>query len=155
MKIITEKEIYVQKGDILFLDMQGIKAPASISSKIDFKLNQNMSDKEKREFVSFYTLEEINFFKRIDWILDYDSVKNLSEQEIIDKTQSVNEMLSANKSKKENEMIDYQVYALRDYLWSVQGLIYIDLPDCIKKDTEIIEEKGMKKLVKSLFKKNK
>ena len=41
------------------------------------------------EFVEFNNQEEIEFFKNTDWIIDYNEIKKLSEEEIFDLARSI------------------------------------------------------------------
>ena len=54
MKIITENAAYVQKND-----------------------------NNRYEFVKFEDKNEIEFFKNLDWMVDYNSVKDLNEEDFL------------------------------------------------------------------------
>jgi len=79
MKILdysTGKEkIYVQKNDIMYLNQTDLSIPASIFMKI-FGNGVTIIDNSNRfEFVEFTNSHEIEFLKNIDWIIDYNKVK--------------------------------------------------------------------------------
>ena len=95
MKIITDNAVYVQKNDIYYLQQTGLEMPASI-----FFMNLFDSDKvvfddiNKYKFVKFENPREIEFFNSIDWIIDYNEVKDLSEKEIIMLVQSFEDKIN-------------------------------------------------------------
>ena len=83
MKIITDSVAYVQKNDIAFLTQTDRAIPASIFMKVFGNGIVIIDDSNRYEFVEFEAPEEIEFFKSIDWMIDYNEVKDLSEGEPI------------------------------------------------------------------------
>ena len=83
MKIITDNAVYVQKNDIAYLNQTDLTIPASIFMKVFGNGIVIINDSNRYEFVKFETPEEIEFFKGIDWMIDYNEAKDLSEEEII------------------------------------------------------------------------
>ena len=75
MKIITDNAVYVQKNDIAYLNQTDLAIPASIFMKIFG--NDIVDDNNRYEFIKFDTPEEIEYFRNIDWMIDYNEVKNL------------------------------------------------------------------------------
>ena len=103
MKIITENAVYVQKNDLGFLNQTNLAIPASIFMKVFGNGITIIDDSNRYEFVRFEEESEIDFFKEQDWIVDYNSVKDLGEaeiKEIFDET--VNQMDSI--ARKYNSM---------------------------------------------------
>lgn len=198
MKIIANDTIYVQKNDIAYLNRTDLAISDSIRMKVFGYVEKNdigylnqtdlaipdsiftevfgndiviIDDSNKYEFVEFDKLEEIEFFKDIDWIIDYSEVKDLSEEEMIALSQSIieekndiaqrfNSMLPEEKEKNMNmvsqcELLDFKIYSLRDILWFKQGHIKMELPDGVDLPTGFEQEKGIRKFIKTLFNKKK
>lgn len=143
MKIITDNAVYVQKNDIAYLNQTDLAIPASIFMKIFG--NDIVDDNNRYKFIKFDTPEEIEYFRNIDWMIDYNEVKNLSEEEIIALTQSIVEEKNNiaqrfnsmdPEAREENmnmvfwcELLDFKIYSLRDILWFKQGHIQMELPE--------------------------
>ena len=76
MKIVTNEAIYVQKNDLVFLNQTDIPIPASIFMKAFGKGATIINYNNRFDFVKFEDSKEIEFFKNMDFILDYDLVKD-------------------------------------------------------------------------------
>lgn len=66
------------------------------------------------------------------------------------------------EEKKENmdlitqcELLDFKIYSLRDILWFKQGHINMILPEGIDFPTDFVQEKGIRKIIKTIFNKKK
>lgn len=164
MKIITSEAVYVQKNDIAFLNQTNLAIPASIFLKVFGNGVTIINDKNRFEFIKFEEESEIEFFRSLDWIVDYDSVKDLDESQIIELGQTVAQQKNqiakkynamSNNKRRENqsmvyecERLDFKMYSLRDILWFKQGRIHFDLPSISKDD----EKKSIRRIL-SRFKK--
>ena len=171
MKIITDSVAYVQKNDIAFLTQTDRAIPASIFMKVFGNGIVIIDDSNRYEFVEFEAPEEIEFFKSIDWMIDYNEVKDLSEGETIALGQSIAEeknniaqrFNSMTPEERENnmsmvsqcELLDFKMYSLRDVLWFKQGHIKMELPEGVDFPTGFGQEKGIRKLIKTMFNKKK
>ena len=170
MKIITDDSVYVQKDDITYLDQTDLPIPESIFMKVFGNGIVIIDDSNRYEFVKFDAPEEIEFFKGLSWMINYNEVKDLSKEETIALAQSIvqekNEIATkfnsmSEKEKKENmqmvqqcELLDFKMDSLRDIFWFKQGYIKIDLPEGIEYPVSFQNsENGVKKLIKSIFKK--
>lgn len=72
MKIIKEDAAYVQKIDLANLrDFDG-PMPTTVFMKLFSREASIIEDSDAEEFVRFDSKNEVEFFKRADWILDYD-----------------------------------------------------------------------------------
>ena len=107
MKIFHKEEgkevVYVNLKDITYLyDKIEIKMPNSIFRKVT---PQVIVKKEKNQFlfVRFDKKEEVEFFKKYDFIVDYANYKNLTIEEIIKKWAKTLE-LAENLTKIWNEI---------------------------------------------------
>lgn len=167
MKIITDNTVYVQKHDLIFLNHTGLPYPPSIAIKVC----SIVDDKNRYDFVAFDKPEEIEFFKNIDWMIDYNAVKDLSEEEIIalgqrivkerdDIALKINSM--SYKERKQNinmvsewKLLKFKMYSLRDFLLFKKGHIKMELPEEVDFSTGFIQEKGIRKLINTIFNKKK
>lgn len=171
MKIITENKAYVQKNDIAYLNQSDLPIPASIFMKVFGNGITIIDNSNRYEFVEFSDPNEIEFFKNLDWIIDYNGVKNLTDKELIALGQAAVEeqngiatrfnALSIEERRQNHsmvtrcELLEFKVYSLKDIYWFKQGKLKIELPKGIDSPTNSKEEKGIKRLFKSIFNKGK
>lgn len=167
MKIITRNSAFVQMNDLAYLNQSDLEIPASIFLKIFDSGIVIIDDRNRYHFIEFKETKEIEFFKTIDWMIDYNKVKELSEKEIIELAQSIteerndiaqkfNSMTQEQRKKDMNmisqcELLDFKFYSLRDFLWFKQGHIKMTFPEGIELPTELSKEKGVKKLVRDIL----
>ena len=82
MKILKDNKIYVQKNDMAYLNSSELDIPASIYMKVYGKGITIIDNSNRYEFIEFTDPKEIEFFQGLDWIVDYDEVKDLTEEEL-------------------------------------------------------------------------
>ncbi len=167
MKIIYENCAYVQKNDIGFLNQTDMPIPGSIYMKAFGNSGVTIIDNSNRfEFIEFTKPTEIEYFKNINWMIDYNDVYNLSEDEMIelgnkiakqrnDIAKKYNAMSPEDKKKNYNlirecELLDFKMYSLRDIILHKQGKLSFKIPSPKKKKAK---KKGIKKLLKEFPKK--
>lgn len=174
MKIIINEAIYVQKNDIGYLNQTDLPIPASIYLKVFGNEVFSIIDNSNRfEFVKFEEKSEIEFWINLDWIIDYDSVKDLDESQIIELGKTVAQQkndiakrynaMSDDERRKNKHMIieykclDFKMDSLRDILRYKQGRIKFYLPDEIdfSKDYKKVKEKGLQRILRKFKKINK
>ena len=143
MKIITEDAVYVQKKDIAFLTHKNIEIPESLFNKI-FCDGVVVGNTDSYKFYKFQDKEIVEFFKQLDWIIDYNDVKNINEEEFLQWEQKLieeknelennhNESLLDDDIKiydmiLQHEKLQHKIYSLRDILLLKQGHLEMDLP---------------------------
>ena len=131
MKIITSNAVYVQKDDIEYLNSLGLSLPSSVVNKIIEYDIMEIDSSNKDEFVKFGEQSDIEFFKNLDWIIDYSEVKNLSESEMMllykkvieEKNAIAREYNLMSESDRINNMDYVRKYKLLDY--KLYSLLYI------------------------------
>ena len=171
MKIITSDAVYVQKNDLGFLTHTDFSIPVSIFMKVFGNYVTIIDDSNRYEFVKFEEKSEIDFFKNLDFIVDYDSVKDLDESQMVKLikstfkqkriiSKSYNSMSSEDRVKNsymidEYEKLDFKTYSLRDILWFKQGHLQFILPEGIEypKTSKKVYGKGLRRIL-SKFKTN-
>lgn len=87
MKIFHKEKgkevVYVQMQDIMYITNEiDIQIPVSIFTKV-FTGITIVNDYNRFDFVRFDNKHEVKFFRDLDFILDYDKFKNLSDEEFV------------------------------------------------------------------------
>lgn len=146
MKIFANNKAYVQNNDLAYLmrGAEGISIPASIFEKVFGKVFI-VTDQNRYDFVEFSEPTEIDFFKECDWMVDYNSFDNMTEEEIIEIgckineernkiAKSFNELKPKEKEKQyqkistQIELLEFKMMSIRDVLWHKQGHLKFQLP---------------------------
>lgn len=143
MKVVTENAVYVQKVDIAFLISTDIIMPLSIMLNTFGENGGCITPDNRFEFVKFESENDIEFFSQQNWILDYNEVKYLKEDEIYnyiillknkEKALRKNYKKMGRNEKVNNnlliqcDLINYKSLGLKDYLAFKQGRINMDIP---------------------------
>ena len=81
MKVVRDNIIYVQRSDILMICLTD-NVPESIIYSQFGKGVVKTDSTNINDFIKFEKENEIEFFKQADWIIDYDELKELSDDEI-------------------------------------------------------------------------
>ena len=144
MKVIYDNCVYVQKNDMAYLEASDLPIPASVFTRFFGNGITIIDDRNRYDFVLFKEKAEIDFFKGLDWMVDYNELKNLSEEEIIKLAENTNEerneivatynSMPVEERQKHGDMVtkcdllEFKFYSLRDILWMKQGHISINIP---------------------------
>lgn len=133
MKITTNDAIYIQKTDLLYL--QQLKYPMGKSIKTKVYQFIVIGEEHESDFVKFTNPDEIEFFSSMDWLLEYDSVINMTLDDINNISEEVyKEQMSLNDDQRNTKRIDrfdqlnLKIKSLRDALLFKQGSLKITLP---------------------------
>lgn len=85
MKIFNKEnginKVYVQLDDLLVLYNSDAVIPSSIFDKV-FLDGFTIDDNNRYDFIEFTDQDEIDFFKAIDWIVDYKDLKDKNKDEL-------------------------------------------------------------------------
>lgn len=170
MKILKDNKIFVQKNDMAYLNSSGLDIPASIFIKV-FGHGVTIIDNHNRyEFIEFVEPSEVEFFQNIDWIVDYNAIKNMSEEEIIsiaksvaterkEKTDKFNAMCASKRKRKyeevsrELDLLDYKMYSLRDIILLKRRELDYPFPDGIEHPRELISAEPKAEITEGASKK--
>jgi hypothetical protein len=153
MKIITKDKAYVQIKDLNYLSKTSLPKPISIETLLE----NSVINSDCYEFLEFNDLNDIAYFKNLDWLIDYNEVKNLSSQDLcnlalscsMERKKIINRFYNMyDEDKLKNlammekcDLLEYKINSFRDMLLFRQKKIAFKLPDDI-------EEKGFKKILK-------
>lgn len=98
MKIFNKEngieKVYVQEKDI--------KKLWEFCSNIPNSIYANFNDEEKNGFIEYSSKEEVEFFKTVDWIIDYKKFVKLSKEDLeecMTELQNQMKILQENKNK--------------------------------------------------------
>lgn len=158
MKLCYNNKIYVQVIDLMWLRTLNINIPYIIREPlvvIYYKLlNRKISNSD---FICFEEEEIIKYFYGLDWIIDYDSVKNLSLYKLIlysnnirskcnDLIKKYNKMDYYDKIRNSNlkddiKYLNIKWFNVRDYILYRVGIIKYDLPKELKLEKRYIRNK--------------
>ena len=83
MKIVTDEEILVQKKDLISLLYDGNQMPQSIVETIFGEGYIVVDGNNKNDYIRFTLPSEISYLNNIEWILDYSSLKSLTDEELL------------------------------------------------------------------------
>lgn len=145
MKIITENNAYIQKNDIAYLNNTTLPIPASIFLAIFSEGVVMITDLNRNDFLEFTNPDDIEYLKSLDWIIDYNEVKDYSLAQLQDLGASIlgelhqlNDTISLySESENENkaelelkhELLKYKLMSLRDISLYKQGKLKLELPN--------------------------
>lgn len=154
MKIITNDAAYVQKNDIAYLNQTDLDIPASIYLKACEIGTFIVDDSNRYEFIRFNKSDEIQFFKNQDWILDYNQVKDMTEDELIEYCERIitqyNELAETFNALSEQEqmqnteldmqcdLLAFKLFSLQEFIFYRKGLLEMQLPSELPKESPFI-----------------
>lgn len=154
MKIITNDAAYVQKNDIAYLNQTDLDIPASIYLKACETGTFIVDDSNRYEFIRFNKSDEIQFFKNQDWILDYNQVKDKTEDELIEYCERIitqyNELAETFNALSEQEqmqnteldmqcdLLAFKLFSLQEFIFYRKGLLEMQLPSELPKESPFI-----------------
>lgn len=82
MKVFKNGKVYVQNEDLVLILRSGELMPTSVLEKIYGNGPVIIVQDNMEDYVEFEEADQVEFFKKLDWIVDYDEVKNLSTEEL-------------------------------------------------------------------------
>lgn len=119
------KKVYVQINDIVMLDYINLEVP-------DLKLKETftsvVSTDSGMEFLEFTKPDEIEFFKSLDWIIDYKQIRDLTIYEIKEKINEVSNSFNPDFGVEKIRLLKYKMKYLLEMLSIKQGKIKIPFP---------------------------
>lgn len=170
MKIILKNKVYVQRSDLVNLlyivSMLSIPCPSDIFEKLYGPIFI-CDGTNNHEFLEFKGNEAVEFFKSLDYIVDYDELKIKSDVELTEYAKNIDEEIemiikqfnSKSEVERRNEYERMEallnskklkVYGIRDFIMYRKGEIVFDLPKSIReKNTE--QKSSVKVFVNKIF----
>lgn len=173
MKIIRNNKIYVQKNDIMFAFNHSNAIPLVIINQF-FRGIVIVDDSNRMDFVSFEDKSAIDYFNKLDYIINYDDYKDMFIEEldqkikelVIRRSKIVNKYNSLSPKKRrqnfdlfnEYEKLEYVLDYLDEFRKSKLGTNHMNIPaeivDTNRTDVETAKEidnssnNGIKRFIK-------
>ncbi len=94
--------VYVQLQDMMYLYESDVAILASVFQAV-FSGTTLITDENRFDFVKFKEEREVDFFKELDFIIDFDEYKNLTDRELVKKIEELGDSLDE-IAKKWNSM---------------------------------------------------
>lgn len=173
MKIIKGDKVWVQKYNIASLldALSDLKIP--IGNEVCNAIWGDAftaTSEDMFEFVELSGPEVVKFFESLDFVVNYNDLKDKGEAEVLSFGQSVQEDVIDKTSKTKSSKVQQQLshaaflkmYDIRNYLWYLQGSITFKIPTVCEE--EVIEvtsvetpqrESGFRRLLRSIRRGNK
>lgn len=164
MKIATNNAVYVQKNDLAFLYQTDLCIPATIFLKLFGEGVCIINDSNRYEFVKFESEEEVAFLSGLDWIVEYDSVKDFNRDQFIELSKSIVEQrnkiakkynsMTSEERRANNHMVyecerlEFKNKSLIDVYHFTQGNLQFTLPEELSDTYKESNEKSTKKLLR-------
>lgn len=82
MKVFKNGKVYVQNEDLILILRSGELMPTSVLEKFYGNGPVIIVQDNMEDYVEFEETDQVEFFKKLDWIVDYDEMKNLSLEEL-------------------------------------------------------------------------
>lgn len=170
MKLYQNNVMYVQRKDIASLISSDIEIPGSIFARTFGMCEASCVDSTNRnDYIKFYETDEIDFFNSLDWIIDYNDIKDFDENQLIELGESIankrkNIAITFNKMDEHDkaanadmivqcELLDYKLASLSELIWTKRNKQSLKLPngvDCKvqNKEKKIVLKKILNKIIK-------
>ena len=171
MKIITKDAVYVQYCDIFNLmditRLMKLECPQSVSLKC-FRNDVVVNGDNRYAFMEFKEKDAINYFKKIDCIIDYAVMASKTEEEIvemfnnlakeakdiIDKYNKMDRDQQIRNYKKmhgQYHLKSYKAHSISDYLAYRKGELQYNIPENLKLPEPQPEKPNEKNFIKTII----
>ena len=115
--------VYVQMQDIIYLNQRDLPIPVSIYLKV-FKGVTIVNDSNRFDFVRFDEENEVSFFRSLEFVIDYDKYKDLTDEQLEEECRKT--AIKADKiAEKWNKMSTKKRKQNTDLLEEHENLEYI------------------------------
>lgn len=160
-----KESVYVQMQDIMHLNNTDMPIPASIYTKV-FTGIVIVNDSNRFDFVRFDEEHEVKFFRELDFVIDYDQYKDLTDEQLEEEGKKLatkaneiaerwNAMTTEERQKninllQEHENLGYmlnflsEVYAVKHGKKSMPFPDFVKLPEKPKKKPFFKRKKDVK-----------
>lgn len=101
MKLFRNNKVYVQMNDVMFAMNHSNSIPAVIINQI-FTDVVIVTNENRMDFVSFDDKSAIDYFRKLDFVVDYDDYKDLDIEELDAKIKVLTETIDAISTKHNN-----------------------------------------------------
>lgn len=139
--------VYVQRHDLVQLELSEMLIPASIYTKV-FTGRTIVDDSNRFDFVRFDEEHEVKFFRELEFVIDYDQYKDLTDEQLDEEAQklatkankiaekwnsmSIDERKQNSNLLQEHENVVYMLNFLFEIYAVKHGKRYMPFPDFVK-----------------------
>jgi hypothetical protein len=150
-----KETVYVQMQDIMQLNQSDMPIPESIYTKV-FTGITIVNGSNRFDFVSFDEAHEVKFFRELEFVIDYDQYKELTDEQLGEKGQKLvmkaneiaekwNSMSSDEREQnsnlfQEHENIEYMLNFLSEIYAIKHGKRSMPFPDFVKLPELLLQE---------------
>lgn len=150
-----KETVYVQMQDIMQLNQSDMPIPESIYTKV-FTGITIVNDSNRFDFVSFDEAHEVKFFRELEFVIDYDQYKELTDEQLGEKGHKLvmkaneiaekwNSMSSDEREQnsnlfQEHENIEYMLNFLSENYAIKHGKRSMPFPDFVKLPELLLQE---------------
>ena len=165
MKIFRDNKVYVQRNNIAVLNTVCESIPAKIFITLCSEGSIIVGNYNRFNFYEFDNPEIVEYFRQQDWIVDYDEVKGLNQQEMYrlgdevveEMNNAATEYNAMSQEEREQHpelrerhaLLRNKLTELGDVYLFLNGKLKMNLPEGIEGPTP--KKKGIKQFVKSIF----
>ncbi len=153
MKIFNKEngleKVYVQYSDLLLLYNLNTIIPDTIYDKV-YSDNFKVDDSNRFDFVEFNRKEEIDFFKNIDWILDYNSLNRKTPYELnryyVNSINDISdyihstEYINNDDFNYQYDILNHKALSIKDFYFTKFGSLEMTFPQVPNYDKVIIDD---------------
>lgn len=153
MKIFNKEndleKVYVQYSDLLLLFNLNIIIPDTIYDKV-YSDNFKVDDSNRFDFVEFNKKEDVEFFKNIDWILDYNSLNRMSPYELnryyVNSINDISDFVHCSKYidnddfNSQYSILNHRAISIKDFYFTKFGSLEMPFPQVPNYDKVIIDD---------------
>lgn len=144
-----KETVYVQMQDILYLVHESnVSVPASIFEKVFSAGAVFVTDANRFDFIRFEEEHEVDFFKNLEFVIDYDQYKGFSDEQLKEEVlkfegkaneiaKNWNGMTEEERSRnlvlyEEHKNLDYMCKFLCEVYFLKHGKRTMPFPDFVK-----------------------
>lgn len=113
MKIINGNELYVQKCDVEVALKDKKRMPSDIRANLEKRMTDaDLKQEGQKSFLSFDDEAVTNYFSELDYVLDYNTMRNLSWTESVELCEKA--IIEFNKAREEGKTgLDEEEYNVK------------------------------------------
>ena len=171
MKVFMNNKVYVSQKDISFLFQLGMELPNEVYETLAILAGSNpvfeFTTINENEFISFSEPETKEFFRKIDFIINYGSYKNASYEDLdylltntiydkLDIMDSARHLINSNdlnRIKNKILKISHKINGIKDLMQIKLGVSNIQLPVRERVDKDEKYKTFLHKMMQPVFEK--
>ena len=139
MKIVTNKECFIQKKDLYFIMNCNYIVPDFIYNKlIIYKNKEFMKDEE---YVKFTSQDDIEYLKNIDFVIDLNKLRKYDYKKIVT---IYYKNINKYKENRNIDQLEYKLNSLKEILEYKINKKNLDIPSELKNNNKLKKHYSIK-----------